>query len=435
MLLRGRITLAVVAALALGSTYGILRSCVGGDADLVALAKSTPPVDAPPPVAPLRLSIDPPVSEGALEEFTSVPAPEDRPDLRGPLRVEYTLDRELTRLIWKILKRGRVEFGHVLVMDADSGALLAYLSSDVERFPPTRPQPAASLVKVITMAAALDSAPEAIATPCRYVGNKYRLTPARVDPPRRGRSVSLRRALITSNNQCFAQLAVHTVGASALLDAIDRFGWLEAPGPGHAQGVVSDPGDDSYALGRLGSGLGGARITPLHAVSLAAALADGWRIEPRWIRRITDADGRELPLGPERPRERILTSELAAQLREMLAETTVRGTARRAFRDRRGRPLLQGVKVAGKTGSLNGKDPDGRYEWFIGVAPADRPTIAIAVVCVQAPLYWVSASPVAAETLKLIFCPEGVCSPTAADRWRDASRRPAPVIENTGAAR
>jgi cell division protein FtsI/penicillin-binding protein 2 len=435
MLLRGRITLAVLAALALGAGYGILRGCGEGEGDAVALAEAARAVDAPPMV-PLRLFYDPPVSRGALEEVGTASVPEDRDDLRGPLRVEYTLDGDLTRSIWRILERGRVALGHVLVMDPSSGDLLAYTSSDVERFPPTRPYPAASLVKVITMAAALDSAPETVARPCHYVGNQYRLTPGRVDPPHRGRSVSLRRALVTSNNQCFAQLAVHAVGGDALLQAIDRFGWLDVPGPGHAQGVIADPGDDSYALGRLGSGLGGARITPLHAVSLAAALVDGWRVEPRWIRRVTDAEGSELALPFEHSRRRVLTSELATELREMLAETTVRGTARKAFRDRRGRPLLQQVKVAGKTGSLGGDDPDGRYEWFIGVAPVDRPKIAVAVVSVQAPLYWVSASQIAAEVLKVIFCPKGVCSPAAADRWTEASRttggRGGEVARNAG---
>ena len=435
MLLRGRITVAALVALALGASYGIVRGCGGGEGGAVSLAESTPPVSAPPPTAPLRLLADPPVRRGALDGAASVSVSAEFGGLAGPLRVEYTLNDELTRSIWKLLKRGRVEFGHVLVMDPESGALLAYTSTDVDRFPPTRPYPAASLVKVITMAAALDIAPEVVARPCRYVGDKYKLTPRRVDPPRRGHEVSLRRALITSNNQCFAQLAVHTIGGPALLDAIDRFGWLDAPGPGHAQGVVTDPGDDRHALGRLGSGLAGARITPLHAVSLAAALADGWRVEPRWIRRITDAEGRELALPPERPRQRVLTSELATELREMLAETTTRGTARRAFRNRRGYPLLQGVKVAGKTGSLNGKDPDGRYEWFVGVAPVDRPRIAIAVVSVQAPLYWVSASQLAAETLKVIFCPKGVCSSAAAGRWSEASPSSVAAVENRGAAR
>jgi hypothetical protein len=267
MLLRGRITLATLVALAVGASYGILRSCGEGGGETVTLAEALPPVDAPPPIAPLRLLFDPPVSQGALEEAGSVAVPEGRSDLRGPLRVEYTLNSDLTGSIRKILKRGRVALGHVLVMDPESGALLGYVSTDPEKFPPTRPYPAASLVKVITMAAALDSAPEAVERPCRYVGNKYRLTPGRVDPPRNGHSVSLSRALITSNNQCFAQLAVHAVGGRTLLGAIDRFGWLDVPGPGHAQGVITDPGDDSYALGRLGSGLGGARITPLHAVS------------------------------------------------------------------------------------------------------------------------------------------------------------------------
>lgn len=434
MLLRGRITLAVLVAIAVAGVYAGVRRCAEGPAVAVPLAESTPPVGAPPPQAPLQLLFDPPVVQGALEQAL-VPAPEDRGDIAGPLRVEYTLVPDLTRSIWKILKRGRVALGHVLVMDPESGDLLAYTSTDVERFPPTRPYPAASLVKVITMAAALDAAPETVARPCRYVGNRYRLTPERVDPPRGGNSVSLRRALATSNNQCFAQLAVHAVGAPDLLEAIDRFGWFDVPGPGHAQGVIADPGDDAYALGRLGCGLEGARITPLHALSLAATLADGWRMEPRWIRRVSDAEGRELALPPERPPQRVLTSELAAELRGMLAETTVRGTARRAFRDGRGRLLLQGLGVAGKTGSLDGQDPDGRYEWFIGVAPVERPSIAIAVVAVQAPLYWVSASQIAAEVLKVVFCPQGVCREAAAERWRDTAPLSASVVENAGAAR
>ena len=69
------------------------------------------------------------------------------------------------------------------------------------------------------------------------------------------------------------------------------------------------------------------------------------------------------------------------------------------------------------------------------MAPAERPTIAVAVVSVQAPLYWVSASQVAAEVLKVIFCPKGVCSPAAAARWREPSGRPGALVESGGAAR
>ena len=76
-------------------------------------------------------------------------------------------------------------------MEPDTGRVLAYASTDPEGFPATKAYPAASLVKVITAAAALDAAPGTANLPCRYKGSPYRLTPARIDPPRDGKTVSL----------------------------------------------------------------------------------------------------------------------------------------------------------------------------------------------------------------------------------------------------
>jgi len=316
---------------------------------------------------------------------------------------------------------GYCSTGCGLKLHLRDGRVLAYASTDPERFPPTRAYPAASLVKVVTAAAALDVEPGiGRGTPCRYVGSPWRLTRKRVDPPRSGRAVSLERALATSNNQCFAQLAVHRLGSSALLDAIDRFGLLRPAGFGHAGGEAEDPAGDALGLGRLGSGLDGLRITPLHALDLAATLVDGRHVPARWVDGVTDAEGRVLALPAPPPDERVLTEPLAARLREMMVATTERGTARKAFRVRRGRPLLQGISVAGKTGSLNGEDPDGRYEWFIGLAPAEDPRVVVATVAVQGPLYWMSASQMGAEVLKSLFCPEGVCAVEALRGIRDA---------------
>jgi hypothetical protein len=113
----------------------------------------------------------------------------------------------------------------------------------------------------------------------------------------------------------------------------------------------------------------------------------------------------------------VLSPERAEELREMLVETTTRGTARRAFRQRNGRPLLGSIRVAGKTGSLSGKDPDGRYEWFAGVAPADEPRIAVAVLVVQGKVWWRNASQVASEVLKRVFCVRGRCEVAHAARY------------------
>jgi hypothetical protein len=70
---------------------------------------------------------------------------------------------------------------------------------------------------------------------------------------------------------------------------------------------------------------------------------------------------------------------------------------------------------------LNGKNPGGRYEWFIGAAPADAPRIAVAVVLVQGDLYWQTASQIAADVLRVVFCSQGPCRASAASRWTFAS--------------
>jgi cell division protein FtsI/penicillin-binding protein 2 len=346
--------------------------------------------------------------------------------VQGPLRVEYSLDAALTREVFAALEDARVNLGHVILFDAATGRVLAYASTDTGRFGPTRTYPAASLVKVVTAAAALDADPDLAKVPCRFTGSPYRLTPSRIDPPRRGREVTFARALATSNNQCFAQLAVHSVGPDALRDALGRFGWLSQPAPAHAAGIAA-PVDDRYEVGKLGCGLDGCRITPLHAAQLAAVLAQGELVAPHWIDRIVDASGRELALPPMTAPRRVLSPERAAELREMLVETTTRGTARRAFRQRNGRPLLGPIQVAGKTGSLSGKDPDGRYEWFAGVVPADEPRIAIAVLVVQSKLWWRNASQVASEVLKRVFCVRGRCEVEHAARYVPALATKAPA--------
>jgi cell division protein FtsI/penicillin-binding protein 2 len=304
----------------------------------------------------------------------------------------------------------------VILLDVATGRLLAYASTDPDRFGPTRAYPAASLVKVVTASAALEADPDAAKVPCRFTGSPYRLTPGRIDPPRRGREVTLARALATSNNQCFAQLAVHSVGPGALRDALARFGWLSQPAPAHAAGTATST-EDRYEIGKLGCGLDGCRITPLHAAQLAAILAHGELLAPHWIDRIVDANGREIALAPLAAPRRVLAPERAEELREMLVETTTRGTARRAFRQRNGRALLGPIRVAGKTGSLSGKDPDGRYEWFAGVAPADEPRIAVAVLVVQGRVWWRNASQVASEVLKRVFCVGGRCEVAHAARY------------------
>jgi cell division protein FtsI/penicillin-binding protein 2 len=336
--------------------------------------------------------------------------------------VEYTVDADLDERVRGVLDRGRVPLGHVILMDPATGEVFAYVSTDPEVFPAPRLSPTASLMKVVTAAAILRNAPEATGRDCRYIGSPYTVRSADLSPPDSGGRVdSFWRALAISNNQCFARLAVHDVGEQALLDEMQQVGLLEPPGAHHPAGRV-EPIEKPLDLGHLGSGLGGSFITPLAAVRLAAVLANGQLVRPYWIASVRDPEGRTLALpGREAPRQ-VWPGEVAEELRELMVGVTARGTARSAFRDDRGRPLLGSIRVAGKTGSLSGTNPRGRYEWFIGVAPAEAPRIAIAAVVVNGPHWWSNASDVAAWTLREVFCESGRCDPARVDGLHDRAR-------------
>ena len=397
----------------------------------------TPPPAPVPSVPPALLATLPPTvrapvraaaldAPGRLVERVEIDPSSSVP---GPLEIEYTLDTALTRRVAQILEP--VELAHVVVLDPTDGRVLTYASTAPGEFPATRPYPTASLMKVVTAAAVLEHAPEAAERPCRFVGSPYYLAQNLLDPPTRGREVTFVQALGMSNNQCFARLAVHELGSLTVVDAMQRLGLLEPPGPGHLPGEV-DPVHDRLELGKLGSGLAGSRISPLAAARLAAVLVNGQVIAPRWIERVRDANGNDLRMpDPVAPRPAFAPA-LTSMLRSMMIETTERGTARRAFHARDGSLLLDPIPVAGKTGSLNGQNPDGHYEWFIGLAPADAPRVAIATLVVNRGKWRRTASQVAADVLRAVFCDAGACRVDAA---QPASGRDDPARARRSAAR
>lgn len=361
-----------------------------------------------------------PQANPRLVEWLAAGSGSPRADLSGwpddALRVEYSLDETLTADVFEVLRKGRVERGHAIVIDPRTARLLSYVSTDPDGFPAERAYPAASIVKVLSAAALLEEESKGADTSCVYRGNKYRLNRRRLDRPRSGRESGLEEALATSNNQCFSQWAVHTLGEERLRSTFERFGWLARPAPGHEAGRI-ELVESRLDLGRLGSGLDGLRVTPLHVAALTTILTDGSLREPWWVDRVVDPAGRSVAL-PARAEPRTVLSEARAkELREMLVSTTTRGTAKSAFRTRRGRPVLGKVRVAGKTGNLTGRDPYGRYEWFVGLAPAEDPKIGVVVLQLQSNLWWKKSSELAANILREVFCDRRTCEAKHADRF------------------
>ncbi|HLP30777.1 MAG TPA: hypothetical protein VK150_05410, partial [Geothrix sp.] len=72
---------------------------------------------------------------------------------------------------------------------------------------------------------------------------------------------------------------------------------------------------------------------------------------------------------------------------QALMESTIRkGTARKGFHQVLRASHMQKIETGGKTGTLDGEDPKGRYDWFIGYARLkDEPHkgIALAVMLVH----------------------------------------------------
>ena len=273
-------------------------------------------------------------------------------------------------------------------------------------------------MKVVTAAALLRHAPDAARRNCHYSGSPWELNPHQLKPPPTGgRVASFRHAIAISNNQCFARYAVSDVGEAVLLEEIRRVGLLDSPGAGHASGRVL-PVRGQLSLGHLGSGMAGSFITPLSAARLASALAEGELVQPYWIRRVVDAGDNPLALPRRREPQTGWSPRVAAELRNLLVNVTEHGTARSAFHDRSGRPRLGPIRVAGKTGTVTGRHPVGRYQWFIGVAPAEAPRIAIATVVVDDSGRGNGAARVAVAALAEAFCEEGRCEPARADQLR-----------------
>jgi peptidoglycan glycosyltransferase len=87
----------------------------------------------------------------------------------------------------------------------------------------------------------------------------------------------------------------------------------------------------------------------------------------------------------------------------MMSTTVNSGTSRKAFHDRQGRPKLASINICAKTGSINGKEPEGRYTWFAAYAPAEDPKIALVALVINQDKWKIKASYLGEQALEAFF--------------------------------
>ena len=156
-------------------------------------------------------------------------------------------------------------------------------------------------------------------------------------------------------------------------------------------------GPTDYDYARAAAGYDGAKISPVHAASIVAAIGNGGDVlRPYLISEVVNPQGQLIFKNSRSVISQAVTMGTASELRQMMLETTQTGTARKHF-------TKSTVSVAGKTGTLMGDAPKGLYHWFIGVAPAANPTIAISSLVVDIGSRTLNASGLASRFLDNYF--------------------------------
>jgi penicillin-binding protein A len=183
---------------------------------------------------------------------------------------------------------------------------------------------------------------------------------------------SLIDALTISCNTAFAMLGIE-LGEDKIRAMAEAFGLDDERReiPLLVAGSTVGEIEDDAALAQTSIGQRDVRVTTLQAAMIAAAVAnDGSLMQPYVVDQVRAPDLSVIDETKPEELSRPVSTDIANQLTEMMLSVVERGSGKSA--------RIDGVEVAGKTGTAQTPDePD--HNWFIGFAPADDPSIAVAV--------------------------------------------------------
>ncbi|GAA4611281.1 peptidoglycan D,D-transpeptidase FtsI family protein [Saccharopolyspora hordei] len=236
--------------------------------------------------------------------------------------------------------------------------------------------PPGSTFKLITTAAALQNG---------YKPNSKVETAARIPLPGTASATlpnyggntckgeTLTMAVAYSCNTAFAKIAGE-LGPEKLREAAAAFGFgedLQIP----MSVAKSDLGAmaDAAALYQSGIGQRDVRVTPMQNAMVAAAIAnDGTMMKPQLVKATRAPDMTELDTFRPEELKQSVSPEIAHMIRDMMIQSE---------KHTKGSGKISNVQIASKTGTAQHGDPDDRpHGWYVAFAPAENPTIAVAVI-------------------------------------------------------
>jgi peptidoglycan glycosyltransferase len=185
--------------------------------------------------------------------------------------------------------------------------------------------------------------------------------------------ITMTEALAVSCNTAFAYLGLQ-IGADALQSQAAKFGFgdgLTVPmrvTPSRVPAEMNKPQLAQSSIGQFD-----VQVTPLQMAMVAAGVANrGVVMKPYLVESVIGSDLAVIESADPQELSQAVTPEVAAQLTRMMESVVEGGTGQRA--------QLQGVQVAGKTGTAEHGTGRKAHAWFISFAPANDPKIAVAVI-------------------------------------------------------
>lgn len=328
--------------------------------------------------------------------------------------IVLSIDVNLQRLADRLLGDRR---GAVVALEPSTGRVLAMVSHpgydpgrvdtdwDSLKDDPASPllnraaqglYPPGSVFKVITAAGAINKNP---ATTHRVFEAPGYITieGRRIEDKQAIGRLDFGQAFARSSNYVFATLGLEQ-GPESFITTARNFG-IAKPIPFDLtaeEGSLPDPaGLSKLELGETAIGQGRVMVTPLNMAVVAAAIANGGIImAPTLVDEVRDPGGTMIKSTQPRQLRTAVSKSVADALTTVMTLTVREGTGTAA--------AIPGVQAAGKTGSA--QNPHGQvHAWFIGFAPAQKPTVAVAVIVENAGAGGREAAPIAREIMKTVI--------------------------------
>ena len=219
-------------------------------------------------------------------------------------------------------------------------------------------------------------------------------------------STDLQTAMARSINTVFGQLSVE-IGAENLVHQSESFGFNRRipfdlsitnslmPIPGNMTAWETAWAGIGQPVGEHEEGHPGPQATVFQMALVTAGIAnDGVIMRPYVIDHIVSSTGQRAILSQTRPTQfsRATTRDTAQLVTDSMIQTVNAGTG--------GRAAISDVQVAGKTGTAEVGQNRPSNAWFVGFAPAENPTVAVAVMIEGAGQGGRYAAPAAREVIE-----------------------------------